>query len=198
MLNMDWQRNWTAKAILLGSLLAVAHPAKAQLSRAIPPDESPAEIVIDQTIPSSAETGMKPKAVRPQGRRSYDSPNLPVIPVGKIVTSVPSWGVAVKQFDRYADIKEHWPQIRGQWSFLRGLYPAFSRDRSTKSFILIFGPLSKGQAIGLCHEARRDRRQCAPVIFGKVSEKKKKAPKASASKASAKDSSKKPAPKPKR
>lgn len=147
----------------------MALPAAAQTSRALPPDAGP--VVIDgQSISAAVQPyAVRHTAQRVDAHRDRGTHEGPLEPNGRIVTSRPSWGVRVAEYPSFDAAKAGWSAERRSWNWIHGLYPAyFAPDAKIATHGVAFGPLTREQAYGLCHEAKRVSKPCHVVVFGSV------------------------------
>lgn len=156
--------------LLLTSLMAVtamATPAAAQTSRAIPPEYEaatrPAEVVIDPIV----RTREGARATARKRTESQDGMRYKVIPASQVKANPSIWGIQVGRFADADALQKNWYKTRNSWNWLRGLYP-FSVSNKGKGVGLVFGPMNQEQAVGMCHEAKRVRMDCAPMALGKT------------------------------
>jgi len=144
-------------AMAAGAML-VSAAASAQ-SRAIPPSAAAAEPVSQPAPAVRPLPGPKAaptvRTVRPDALQD----------VAKLVTQRPSWGVQMQNYPKLDALRTAASREQRSWPWLRGLTVAYAGDAST-GYRAVFGPLTRDQATGLCHEAKRSERPCNVVGYG--------------------------------
>jgi len=152
----------------LGIALAtsMASAAAAQTSRAIPPDQ------FETGVSRMHRTDTAPRPARAKAVRSVaERTDISVIDARRIVLPVQAYGVMVASYADVGAMRSSWAGVRSGWNMLTGLRPAGIRTTQGK-YALMFGPISREQAYGVCHEAKRRPRECAVTKFGREAEKK--------------------------
>jgi hypothetical protein len=152
----------------LGIALAtsMASAAAAQTSRAIPPDQ------YETAVSRMHRADAAPKPVRIKAARSTaERSDLAVVDARRIVLPVQAYGVMVASYADVGTMRASWAGVRSGWNMLTGLRPAGIQTAPGK-YGLMFGPISREQAFGVCHEAKRRPRECTVTRFGREAEKK--------------------------
>jgi RNA polymerase sigma factor (sigma-70 family) len=137
----------------------LASAAAAQTSRAVQQDDFETGVSRIQ----KADAGSS----RPRIRRSAPGDDLAVADAGRIQLPQQAYGVLVATYPDPGALKAAWPGVRSEWNMLQGLHPA-ALGMSGGRYGLIFGPMTQGQAEGVCHEAKRRPRECAVARFGRA------------------------------
>lgn len=151
-----------AVAAIAGAMLTSAVAANAQ-SRAIPPEMDgarPAEITVDPVV-RSQQARRIPTQPRAAVQRA-----MPIMDIGRITVSQPSWGVRIANYPTAQQARKDWTGETRSWQWLRGLRAAYIAPDAAGLHGVAFGPLSEGQANGMCHEAKRLSKPCQVVRFG--------------------------------
>jgi len=155
-----------ATALGIGMAASLATAAAAQTSRAIPPDQY--ETAVSRM--HRADAAPRParvKAVRSTAERT----DLGVVDARRIVLPVQAYGVMVASYADVGTMRASWAGVRSGWNMLTGLRPAGLQTAPGK-YGLMFGPITREQAFGVCHEAKRRPRECAVTRFGRQADKK--------------------------
>lgn len=149
-----------ASIVAAGAMLASAVSANAQTSRAIPPMELEVggSEKTSRTEVLKKKVAQKPSSVR---KKVFNLVSIEGIKVRK-----PSWGVKTAQFSTLEQAQDGWAKEQKSWAWLKGLQPAYMKNSSANNHSIAFGPLTKDQADGMCHEAKRYGKPCEVINFG--------------------------------
>lgn len=145
-----------AAGLVLASSMATA--AAAQTSRAIPPEDY-------EAVAPRVESASRPQRHAPRARPARTA--IRVLDAGRLKFSTQAYGVLVASYPNVRTLMVAWPKARSEWSMLQGLHPAGITTRAGR-YGLMFGPITKQQAFGVCHEAKRRPRECVVARFGGV------------------------------
>jgi RNA polymerase sigma factor (sigma-70 family) len=147
-----------ASMVAAGAMLASAVSANAQTSRAIPPLEIESKSASVKVEAIKRKIASKPVVEK---RRV-----LSLVSIEGIKVKTPSWGVKTAQFANLSQAREGWVREQNSWNWLKGLQPAYLKNPATNYHSIAFGPLTKDQADGMCHEAKRYGKPCEVISFG--------------------------------
>lgn len=151
-----------AMGIALATSMASA--AAAQTSRAIPPDQYETAVSRIRTADAT------PRAAHPRAARSAAGrTGVSVVDARRIVMPVQAYGVMVASYPNVGTMRASWAGVRSGWNMLTGLHPAGIQTAQGR-YGLMFGPITRGQAFGVCHEAKRRSRECSVTRFGREAE----------------------------
>lgn len=150
--------------VLVAGMSLMGAAASAQTSRAIPPEDiqSTQSMEDDDVPPRTAPRRHAAPTVRRQVM------NVRILKLDNLKAPVQHWGVAVAEYPNVQTMQRDWGRKRASWNMLTGLYPGAVPTAQKGGYRLIFGPVEKGQAEGLCHEAKRAERPCVVTTFGGV------------------------------
>lgn len=169
--NVPFLGKITKATIGIAMLASMATAAAAQTSRAIPPDD------FETGVSRIHRSDAAPRPMRPRIARDVsERTDVAVLDATKVVLPVQAYGVVVATYPDTATLRGSWSGMRSGWNMLKGLRPA-GLQTSPGKYGLMFGPITREQAVGLCHEAKRKPRECAVAKFGRVTEKKQVADK---------------------
>lgn len=150
--------------VLVAGMSMMSAAASAQTSRAIPPEDvQSAQMADDDGVPPVAKTR---RHASPAPRARVQT--VRILKLDNLRAPVQRWGVAVAEYPDVASMQRDWGRKRASWNMLAGLYPGAVPSPERGGYRLIFGPVEKGQAEGLCHEAKRAERPCVVTTFGGV------------------------------
>lgn len=147
---------------IAGAMLTTAVAANAQ-SRAIPP-----EIETARSASVTIEPTGKVQHVRrqPQQARGTSERSAPVVDITRIMVGQPSWGIRIANYQSAQEARKEGNGERKNWQWLRGLRAAYISPDAAGMHGIAYGPLTEGQANGMCHEAKRLSKPCQVVRFG--------------------------------
>lgn len=148
--------------VIAGAMLTSAVAANAQ-SRAIPPEVE--TVRSNETTSDAAAKPHQVKRAMSQARASGDRVS-PMVNMDRILVTQPSWGVRIANYSSAQQARKEWRDDTKSWQWLRGLRAAYMTPTAGGDHGVAFGPLSQGQAAGMCHEAKRLSKPCQVVRFG--------------------------------
>lgn len=159
-----------AKAAMGAAMVAsMASAAAAQTSRAIPPEDFETGVSRIQKVDTvHRPIPMRARIVRDASERT----DIAVVDASKVILPAQAYGVVVASYPDTTILRSSWSGVRSGWNMLKGLRPAGLQTAPGK-YSLMFGPITREQAIGVCHEAKRRPRECAVAKFGRVATEKK-------------------------
>lgn len=147
-------------AIAAGATMMSA-AANAQ-SRALPPA---AAIEASETATKRSADLPKVSRILPKTPTRKMTRTFSPQALDKIVTARPAWGVGMGSYPKLDALRTDAIKQQRTWPWLNGLTVAYSQKGSDQ-YRAVFGPLTKEQANGLCHEAKRHERTCTVMNYG--------------------------------
>lgn len=167
---VEIRRRTVAREIVDGARIAVAAGAMLMAmtanagaqSRAVPPQAGQRQTSAAETAETADFVASPTTArTRPEVHPATGS----VRPLAQVVTRKPSWGVRMATYERLDVLRKASIQERRAWSWINGLDAAYEGGGAS-GFQVVYGPLTREQAGGLCHEARRYEKPCSVVTYG--------------------------------